>query len=191
MCEHGTYTSINRRIHVFNMPPTPHTRAVPPPDSMICQITEPLRVKPFSINSMYGFMGTCEHVAFSSCQSDDEFNVRVTVDFLTESLENGAVGLHVNDLRFVSREDGSFDDGGQTPLVGSTTTSRQYTPTPSSRVDVDIGENVTSIVYTVTDVQPSHPSFIEIVIVHTHGNIILFTLIVTSHLIYKAAGLTS
>ena len=118
---------------------------------------------------MYGFMGPCEHVAFSSCQPVDGNDVRVTVDFLTNSLENGAVGLHVGDFRYVSREDGSFDDGGQLPISVSITGTILYAPTPNSQVFVERGDSVTSIIYIVTDVSITDPSFILINITHTHG----------------------
>ena len=61
-------------------------------------------MKTYSMSSMYRFMGTCEHVATSLCESVPGFDVQVTVDFLTESMENGAVGLHVDDVCYVSRE---------------------------------------------------------------------------------------
>ena len=61
----------------------------------------------------------------------------MTVDFLIESMENGAVGFHVNDLRYISREDGSFDDGGQTP-ISSSALRREYTMLPFSYLVTDI-----------------------------------------------------
>ena len=85
---------------------------VAPSDILTCQIDEIQRVQTFNRMSAYGFMGTCEYVATSSCNAIEGFDVRVTVDYISETLENGAVGLHVNNLRYVSREDGSFDDGG-------------------------------------------------------------------------------
>ena len=118
-------------------------------------------------------MGPCEHIAFSSCQSVDGNDVRVTVDFLTDSLENGAVGLHVGDYRYVSREDGSFDDGGQTPIaiipfIGTA----QYAPTSESVVIVERGDSVTTIQYTqIENVSLSDPGSVVLTvsIIHTHG----------------------
>lgn len=113
---------------------------------------------------MYGFMGTCEHIATSSCETIQGFDVRVTVDFLTESLGNGAVGLHVNNSRYVSREDGSYDDGGQTP-VPITLTSHEYAATGSTLVRVSFGTEQTNITYT----DPRDPLVTIIEIVHTYG----------------------
>ena len=138
-----------------------------PVEEITCRITEPLRVMPFERTTMYGFMGTCEHIAVSSCEPVPGFDVRVTVDFLTESMENGAVGLLVNDLRYVSREDGFFDDGGQSPIP-STPTHREYSATPSTRVIVDFGEGMTNITFDV-DTDPNDPLDIDIEIVHVYG----------------------
>ena len=117
---------------------------------------------------MYGFMGTCEHTALRFCDLIPGFNVRVNVDFLTESMENGAVGLLVNDLRYVSREDGSFDDGGQTPLPSSTTTHKEY-KSSDSRIVVNLGEGMTNITYSIIDLPEDDPLFIEITVVHVYG----------------------
>jgi hypothetical protein len=112
---------------------------------------------------MYGFMGTCEHIATSPCETIPGFDIRVTVDFLTETLENGAVGLHVNNLRYVSREDGSFDDGGQTPL-SSSSSSAEYAPTGDTLVLVSFGEGQTNITFDSTV-----PLGVTIEIIHTYG----------------------
>lgn len=118
---------------------------------------------------MYGFMGTCEHTALSSCDDIPGFNIRVTVDFLTESMENGAVGLLVNDLRYVSREDGTFDDGDQTPISSSPTRS-EYFSSPHQTV-VNFGAGVTNITYNIVDLEPENPLFIEITIIHVYGKL--------------------
>ena len=115
-----------------------------PEDTLTCRIVEPLQVETYSTTTRYGFMGTCEHVATSLCESVEGYDVRVTVDFLTESMENGAVGLLVNDLRYVSREDGTFNDGGQTP-VSSSSMRHEYAATAPTRVVVDFGGEVTNI----------------------------------------------
>ena len=116
---------------------------------------------------MYGFMGTCEHIATSSCETIPGFDVRVTVDFLTESLENGAVGLHVNNLRYISREDGSFDDGEQTPLL-ATPPSAEYAAPRDIRVHVSFGQGQTNITFD-SNADLSDPLDAIIEIVHTHG----------------------
>ena len=138
-----------------------------PVEDITCRITEPLRVMPFERTTMYGFMGTCEHIAVSSCEPVPGFDVRVTVDFLTESMENGAVGLLVNDLRYVSREDGFFDDGGQTH-ISPTSTRREYSATPPTSVIVDFGEGMTNITFDI-DTDPNDPLDIDIGIVHVYG----------------------
>ena len=116
---------------------------------------------------MYGFAGTCEHIAVSPCEPIPGSDVRVTVDFLTESMENGAVGLLINDLRYVSREDGSFDDGGQTPTE-STPDRRQYSATDTIRVSVSFGSGMTNITFNV-ETDPNDPLDTDIEIVHTYG----------------------
>ena len=127
---------------------------------------------------MYGFMGTCEHIATSPCETIPGFDVRVTVDFLTESLENGAVGLHVNNLRYVSREDGSFDDGGQTP-ISSTPTNHEYAATGSTLVRISFGQGQTNITFD-SNTDPSDPLNTIIEIIHTYSkNKLKFTFPVT------------
>ena len=124
-------------------------------------------MQPFSGNTKYNFMGPCEHTALSSCNPIPFFDVRVTVDFLTESLENGAVGLHVNDLRYVSREDGTFDDGGQIPQM-STTSSRVYAATDPTMVFVSFGSGQTNITFD-SNTDASDPLDSEIEIIHNWG----------------------
>ena len=124
-------------------------------------------MQPFVSTSMYGFMGVCEHIAVSVCESIPGFDVQVTVDFLTGSMENGAVGLHVNELRYVSREDGTFDDGGQTPL-SSTPSNREYAAADPTRVLVSFGQGVTNITFD-SNTDASDPLDTDIEIVHTWG----------------------
>ena len=116
---------------------------------------------------MYGFMGTCEHIATSFCESIPGFDVRVTVDFLMESLENGAVGLHVNNLRYVSGEDGSFDDGGQIPL-SSTPSSAEYSAGGGTLVRVSMGSGQTNITFD-SNTPSSDPLDADIDIIHNWG----------------------
>ena len=118
---------------------------------------------------MYGFMGTCEHIATSPCETSTilGFDVRVTVDFLTESLENGAVGLHVNNLRYVSREDGTFDDGEQISL-SSSSSSAEYAAAGDTRVRISFGQGQTNITFD-SNTDPSDPLDTIIEIVHNYG----------------------
>ena len=122
-------------------------------------------MKTYSMSSMYGFMGTCEHVATSLCdhESVPGFDVQVMLDFLTKSMENGAVGLHVNDLCYVSREDGTFDDGEQTP-TSSSASRRKYVATSPTQVVVEFGVDMTNITLI-----PNGALDAEIQIVHIYG----------------------
>ena len=140
---------------------------VPPIDTMTCRIDEILQVQPFTRTSDFRFMGICEYTALSSCNSIPEFDVRVTVDYITETLENGAIGLHVNNFRYVSREDGSFDDGGQTP-TSSTASSSEYTATAPTLVRVSFGSAQTNITFD-SNTAASDPLDTDIEIIHNWG----------------------
>ena len=139
----------------------------PPSDFITCRINEFMQVQPFTRTTEYRFNGMCEHIAASPCETIEGFDVRVTVDFLTGSMENGAVGLHVNEFRYVSREDGSFDDGGQTP-VSSTPTSSEYEATPPTRVSVSFGQGMTNITFD-SNTDATDPLDTDIEIVHIYG----------------------
>ena len=112
-------------------------------------------------------MGTCEYTAGSSCNAIPGFDVRVTVDYISETLENGAVGLHVNNLHYVSREDGSFDDGGQVPL-SSTPPIAEYSADGDTRVRVSMGSGQTNITFD-SNTPSSDPLDTEIEIIHNWG----------------------
>ena len=112
-------------------------------------------------------MGICEYTALSSCNAIPGFDVRVTVDYITETLENGAVGLHVNNFRYISREDGSFDDGGQTPL-SSSLSSVEYAPAGDTRVRVSMGAGQTNITFD-SNTPANDPRDTDIDIVHNWG----------------------
>lgn len=72
-----------------------------------CVITEPLMVRPFNGTPSYSFRGTCELIAVMSCTSAvQDFSVRV--DFISDTTDNGAVGVFKDGFSWVSREDGSF-----------------------------------------------------------------------------------
>ena len=131
-----------------------------------CRITEPQRVQTYTFppTSTYGFIDVCEHIATSLCNPVDGFDVRVTVDFLTETMDNGAVGLLINDLRYVSREDGTFDAGNQVPTTSSPV-QREYLATAPTRVVVDFSQGVTNITFL-----PGGAALdAEITIIHTYG----------------------
>ena len=115
-------------------------------------------------------MGTCEYTAVSSCNAIPGFDVRVTVDYISETLENGAVGLHVNNLRYVSREDGSFDDGGQIPL-STTPSSAEYSADGGTLVRVSMGPGQTNITFD-SNTPPSDPLDTDIDIVHNWGKLL-------------------
>ena len=112
-------------------------------------------------------MGTCEYTAVSSCNAIPGFDVRVTVDYISETLENGAVGLHVNNLRYVSREDGSFDDGGQTPQ-SSTPSFDEYSADGGTLVRVSMGPGQTNITFD-SNTTSSDPLDTDIDIIHNWG----------------------
>lgn len=72
-----------------------------------CTITDPLTVSPFNSSTSYNFRGTCEVVALRSCvNTKADFAIRV--DFISDTMSNGAVGMYKDGLRWNSREDGSF-----------------------------------------------------------------------------------
>ena len=73
----------------------------------VCTIREPLMVSPFNATPSYNFRGTCELIALQSC-SGAEPGFAVRVDFLNGSDANGAVGVFMDGLRWISMEDGSF-----------------------------------------------------------------------------------
>ena len=119
-------------------------------------------------------MGTCEYVATSSCNAIEGFDVRVTVDYISETLENGAVGLHVNELRYVSREDGSFDDDGQTPLSSTPSVSAEYAATGDTLVRVSFGTGQTNITFD-SNTPANDPLDTDISIVHNWGKTYSYT----------------
>ena len=126
-------------------------------------------MQPFTRMSDYRFMGTCEYTALSSCNAISGFDVRVTVDYITETRDSGAVGLHVNDFRYVSREDGSFDDGGQIPIPGlSTSSDFIYAPAGDTLVRVSLGQGQTNISFD-SNTPASDPLDTDIEIVDNWG----------------------
>ena len=141
----------------------------PPTDALTCRIDEIQLVQPFTRMSDYRFMGICEYTALSSCIPIPGFDVRVTIDYITETLENGAVGLHVNDFRYVSGEDGSFDDGGQIPISGLSMSSNFiYAPAGDTLVHVSLGQGQTNISFD-SNTPASDPLDTDIEIIHNWG----------------------
>ena len=51
-------------------------------------------VSPFTLSSSYTFMGTCEHILLESCPPETA-DVVVVADFITDSMENGAIGIFI------------------------------------------------------------------------------------------------
>ena len=79
----------------------------PPAVSSQCSIAEPLTVSPFNASTSYNFLGSCELIALMSCNgTEPDFSVRV--DFISSDDSNGAVGVFLDGLSWISREDGSF-----------------------------------------------------------------------------------
>ena len=134
----------------------------------MCTIFEPLQVQPFNQSVSYRFKGTCEHIALSLCESTSTSpKFSVNVDFLSESMENGAVGFILGDLSWISREDGSYDDGGNeilTSQVEDGFTRYVY----SDGVVVELSANLTIIKFSSSDID-------EVTIAHYYGKICLIT----------------
>ena len=95
--------------------------------------------------------------------------MRVMVDFLTESMGNGAIGLLVNDLCYISREDGSFDDGDQTPMFSSPS-SREYLADFSTQVTVKFDQGVTTIKFDISTLVQGQALGTDLIeIIHVYG----------------------
>ncbi len=58
-----------------------------------CTIVDPMLVSAFSRSTSYTFMGSCEHALLQSC--DDLVDFMVRTDFITDSMDNGAVGVFI------------------------------------------------------------------------------------------------
>lgn len=81
----------------------------------ICSVTEPLIVSPFQSSMNYNFRGSCEHVIVSAC--DGSPDLRITVDFLADTLQNGRIGASYNGRMYVSREDGTVTVDSNTEVI--------------------------------------------------------------------------
>ncbi|XP_064387505.1 uncharacterized protein LOC135335846 isoform X3 [Halichondria panicea] len=113
-----------------------------PTDMTICTIADPLMVSPFTRSTSYTFMGTCEHALLQSC--DDSVDFMVRTDFLTDSMDNGAVGVFFNEAWWISREDGSYESSEAASSV-SGVPGRETTVYADSNVEVERGDNYTEI----------------------------------------------
>jgi hypothetical protein len=92
-------------------------------------------VSPFNATPSYNFRGTCELIALTSC-SGEESAFAVRVDFIGHSVSNGAVGVYINGLRWISREDGSFFSD----IEGSSPTDPNILEYPANDIQVMLNE---------------------------------------------------
>ena len=58
-------------------------------------------VSPFTLSSRYTFMGTCEHILLQSCPPETA-EVFVVADFITDSMENGAIGIFILSVQLIA-----------------------------------------------------------------------------------------
>jgi hypothetical protein len=71
------------------------------------------------MSDAYSFNGICELIAVTSCDAQvPDFSVRV--DFRSEDDANGAIGVRIGNLRWVSRENGDFDSTADEDASSST-----------------------------------------------------------------------
>ncbi len=93
------------------------------PTHFTCTISNPLMTSPFNSSTSFTFKGTCELIALSSCDISHPKYFRIAVDFLTDTLNNGAVGVFTNNFKWISREDGTFftDYEGLTNIIDEDT----------------------------------------------------------------------
>ena len=73
-------------------------------DVSLCQITESLTIIPFNRDDFYSFQKSCEHYLLRSCSGSEELSV--TVDFLSNDISSGRVGLRYGDSSVISSEMG-------------------------------------------------------------------------------------
>ncbi len=99
-------------------------------------------VRPFNDAPGYNFSDSCEIVAIQSCNLTElDFSVRV--DFLTDTTDLGAVGVHKDEFVWVSRENGDFVSNSPGQLIEADG-SLFY---PAS--DIRITENATAMTTTI------------------------------------------
>ena len=103
-------------------------------------------VSPFGDDNEYSFTGTCELIALMSCNGTEP-GFAVRVDFLGDSESNGAVGVFLGSLKWISREDGSFSsdieaatsDTGNNILEWPEHNIRVTTNGAESRREIEVG----------------------------------------------------
>lgn len=133
--------------------------SVPLLAASLCTISEPLIVSPFNATLSYDFRGTCELTALMSCNgSESGFAVRV--DFLSDSEANGAVGVFMGDLKWISREDGEFSSDVEADSSANQNVL-EY-PTHAIRVTLNEAEE-----RNVIEVGGS----IQVTVMHTYGGV--------------------
>ena len=76
----------------------------------MCVLRDTFMVRPFNRSMGYTYRGSCEIVAIQSCNQSMgvELDFTVRVDYITETSELGAVGIHKDEYTWVSREDGEY-----------------------------------------------------------------------------------
>lgn len=74
----------------------------------MCVLEDKFVVTPFSSVKSYNFSGSCEIVAIQSCNDTESDVILVTVDYITETSELGAVGVRKDEFMWVSRENGEY-----------------------------------------------------------------------------------
>ena len=123
-----------------------------------CTISNPLMVSTFNVAVSYNFRGICEVVALTSCNGTEP-GFAVRVDFLT-SRQNGAVGIFMGELRWISLEDGSFSSNA----VAAPSSDPNVLEYPASDVTVTLNEAQST---TTIEVGGS----IEVTVVHNYGGL--------------------
>ena len=81
-------------------------------------------MSPFQISTNYSFRGSCEHVIFSVC--DGSPDLRITVDFLSDTLQNGRIGASHMGRMYVSREDGTVSIDSNTEVISMSGSTMIY-----------------------------------------------------------------
>ncbi len=114
-------------------------------------------VNPFNMVDQYSFMGICELTALMSCNGTEP-GFAVRVDFLSATEANGAVGVYMGDLKWISREDGRFDSDVQAAPSGNPNVL-EY---PGNDISVTLNQTART---TVIEVRGA----IQVTVVHVYG----------------------
>ena len=111
------------------------------PTTTACVIQDALRVSPFNATPSYQFRGSCELTAVTSCSGVPDFSVRV--DYLTETLDIGAVGVLKDGLVWTVREDRTIESSSsEVPVVSGNTTRYESSAITITRGSEDISISV-------------------------------------------------